>query len=88
MVFDLANVAGYKRLVDVRHRLSDDGLYSLDGDVNLYRTGVGTTPFTANTYVDVIYTDDGTNVNAYLNGVLQFTDADSQLNINNSVRPM
>jgi hypothetical protein len=83
IVFDLADVAGYKRVVDVQNRQSDDGLYLLNGHVNLYPTATGTDSIAANTYADLIYTDDGTTVNAYLNGTLEFSDADSQLNIDN-----
>lgn len=87
MVFDLNTISGYRRLVDTQDRQSDDGLYTLNGDIDLYPTASGSTAITANVYSDLIYTDDGTTVDAYLNGVLQFSDADTQLNLNNSNNP-
>jgi hypothetical protein len=61
----------------LRIRQSDDGLYSLNGDIDLYPTDSGATGMIANAYADLIYTDDGTRVDVCLNGVLQFSDADS-----------
>ncbi len=88
IVFDLANVSGYRRLVDTQNRASDNGLYNLGGGLSLYPSANNPAAgFANNTYADLIFTDNGTSVSAYVNGVLQFTIADSQLNLNNANNP-
>ena len=78
MLFRLDQTNSYRRLVDFKAGTSDFGLYVLNGALNFYP--VVTAPastIAAGTYVQVVLTRDGTNVIGYVNGVQQFTFADS-----------
>jgi len=88
MVFELTGNSGYRRILDSLDRTSDDGLYIDPNDnLNLFPNGAGTGgPFTANTFFDVFVTVDPTNtVNGYINGVEQFSDTSTNLDINSDI---
>ena len=85
MVFDMTDRSGaWRRVLDVQNRGSDDGFYVDPGNVlDVYPvTGAGPT-FNNNTYEDVVLTDGGGIVSAYLNGSLAFSQATSVMDISN-----
>ena len=78
--FSLTDVSGYRKLVDYQDLGSDAGLYNLNSDLNFYPGPTGSTAaITSGTQADVIVTrDSATNsLVGYLNGVQQFTYADT-----------
>jgi hypothetical protein len=88
LVFEFAGASGWRRILDVQNRQSDDGLYvSPNSVLSLYPSASGTTTFSAGTYYDVILTNTGTTVTGYLNGKQEFSIADSQMNVNNPNNP-
>src|SRR6267142_1008457 len=69
MLFKVDSVAGFVRLVDFKNRASDNGLYIENGHLE---NCTSCTNFTANTYVQVVYTrTSGGTFTGYLNGVQQ-----------------
>lgn len=82
-VAKLTDLAGaYRRLIDVQNRRSDNGFY-IDPSNNLrvYPAGGTTAAWTNGVYHHVVVTTDGTTVNAYLDGVSQFTSTTNLLNL-------
>jgi hypothetical protein len=74
MVFSLANLDGWRRLIDVQDRTSDDGFYvNPSQQLDVYPSGSGGATLAANTYENVALTVSGTTVTAYLNGSVAFT---------------
>lgn len=77
MVLRLADVSGYRRLLDFSNGTSDDGLYNLDGHAVLYAAGNrGGSPDAAfgDSYVQVTLTSDVTlagsqRTTIYVNGI-------------------
>ena len=78
--FSFQTVIGFLKIVDLKDRSSDNGLYNLGGALNFYNvvTGAGT-PFTANTQARVVITRDFSTqtLTGYFNGISQFSFNDS-----------
>lgn len=88
LVFKFSDLNGWRRIVDVQNRQSDDGFYVAPGhQLSVYPTATGTTALSPNTYYDVILTDSGSTVVAYLNGSQEFSVNDPQMNLNRSNNP-
>jgi PKD-like domain/Domain of unknown function (DUF5011)/Secretion system C-terminal sorting domain/HYR domain len=74
------NVFGYRKIIDFKNRTSDDGLYIFNGALNFYNVVTGPAGvFVPGVPVCVLLTRNGvTNeINAYVNGVLQFSFVDA-----------
>lgn len=86
MVFSLADrVGGWRRLVDVQNRQSDNGFYvDPENTIDVYPVTGSPGIFSANTFTDVALTvaADGT-VQGYLNGTREFTTTTAVMNIDN-----
>jgi hypothetical protein len=85
--FSFADTAGYRKIVDFKDLASDNGLYNLNGKLNLYIDGdvaeSATPTITANTPLKLALTRNASGqTSTYLNGVQQF----SFLGISNSIR--
>jgi len=86
MVFELTDRDGaWRRILDVQNRQSDNGFYVAPGNqLNVYPITGGGTAFTTAKYEDVVLTDGGGIVNAYLNGNLAFSATTGVMDINNA----
>jgi hypothetical protein len=75
----LHDVAGYRRLLDLKAGSSDDGLYASNGSLYFYPVaGATTAPITADAYHQVVLTRTSTGtVTGYVDGVQQFSFDDS-----------
>jgi hypothetical protein len=77
MLFRLADVSGYRRILDLENGMSDDGLYAHNGMVDIFSVSShpsATTVLSNDTYAEVALTDraepvDHSDVVAYVNGV-------------------
>lgn len=80
MHFSFTDLAGYRRILDLKNRTSDTGLYNLNSALNFFNitTGAGA-PFVANALTTVVLTRNAaTNeVTGYVNGVQQIQFIDS-----------
>lgn len=77
--FKFDSAAGYQKIVDVKNRTSDSGLYSLGSTLNFYPVTSGPSDdFVAGNFVHVVLTRLGSTqaVTAYINGAERFTFAD------------
>jgi len=86
MVFALSGAAGWRRLLDVQDRQSDDGFYvDPSNNLDIYRISGSTAAFTAGVYHHVAMAVDGTaaipTVRAYLDGVPQFSAMTSEMDL-------
>ena len=78
-LFRFDNVAGYRRVLDVRGGFAESGLYNRAGNLDYYPLASGSgAPITANRYVQVVLTRDGATkkVTGYVNGAQQFQFTD------------
>ena len=76
----LANVSGYRKLLDLANLTVDTGLYSQDGSLRYFPADIGPSgAIPADTKVQIALTRDGAtqSVAGYVNGVLQFSFHDS-----------
>lgn len=92
MVVSFDGETGWRRLIDVQGRASDNGLYIDPSDkLNLYPDVGGSTDFTAGTYHHVTFVNEalpgGTTVRGYLDGVFQFTEATGLMGLANADNP-
>jgi hypothetical protein len=83
MYFEIDQVSSYRSLISFDNRTTDSGLYNNNANLTLYRGGnvaVSPTPvFAPNVMTHLLVTRDGSNnFTAYVNGVQQFTYADTQ----------
>jgi hypothetical protein len=77
-LFELDSVDGFKRIIDFKNGTSDNGLYLQGGLLRFFPDAQGTTPVTANTYVQVALTRNAAGtVTGYVNGVRQFSFSDA-----------
>jgi len=77
---------GWRRLLDVQDRQSDDGFYvDPSNNLDIYRISGSTAAFTTGAYHHVAMTVDGTAatpiVRAYLDGALQFSSLTSEMDL-------
>lgn len=80
MDFELNTFNGYRKLIDFNSLATDDGFYFYPNNaIGFYNEGEGSTAVTTPTFVSVLLTRDGTTntLDGYLNGILQFSDADT-----------
>jgi len=85
MVVELTGSSGWRRLLDSLDRQSDSGLYiDPSNNLNSFPSGGGGSPFSANTFFDIIVTVDPSNtVTGYFSGVQQFSETSTSLNVAN-----
>ncbi len=71
--------SGYTRIVDFKDSTSDNGLYTLNGQLDFYPwASGGTNPISPGTYARIVLTRDSVGmVRGYVDGVLQWTFDDS-----------
>lgn len=73
---------GYRRLIDVQNRQSDNGFYvDPSNNLDVYPASGTTAAWTNGVYHHVVVTTDGATVNAYLDGVSQFVSTTNLLNL-------
>lgn len=80
MRFQIADIGGYRKLMDFQNRTFDQGIYNRDGNLTFYNYGVsGSGAFSADTSVHLILARDGaTNqFTGYVNGAPSITVNDS-----------
>ena len=79
ILFSFDEVSGWRRIVDFKNAMSDTGLYSLNGALNFYNVALGASaPIVPGNYVQVVLTRDfSQTVVGYIDGVSQFTFADT-----------
>lgn len=77
--FRFDDVSGYRRIVDFSNRASDNGLYTLDGDLDFFPVAFGTPGVIgANELVTVRLTRATNNVvTGYINGASQWSFVDT-----------
>lgn len=73
---------GWRRLIDVQNRQSDNGFY-VDPSNNLavFPVSGSSAAWTNNVYHHVVLTDDGSTVSAYLDGISQFSTSTTIMNL-------
>jgi hypothetical protein len=82
MVFEFDAAAGWRRIIDVQNRQSDNGFYvNPSSNLEVFPVAGGTAAFTAGVYHDVVLTVSSGTINAYLDGILQFTTSSAVMNI-------
>jgi hypothetical protein len=75
---------GWRRIIDVENRLSDNGFYvNPTNNLAVYPVSGSAASWTNNVYHHIVLTNDGINANGYIDGVSQFTAATNLMNINN-----
>ena len=77
--FSIANTSGYRKLVDFKNRLSDNGLYNLSTQLSFYPAASGPAlALQANNAVRLALTRDGSTntTTGYVNSALQFAFVD------------
>jgi hypothetical protein len=85
MVFSFSSSSGWRRILDVQNRQSDNGFYvDPNSQLDVFPViGAGNT-FTANAYHDVVLTvSNGGTVTGYLDGSASFSTSTTVMNINN-----
>jgi hypothetical protein len=81
-VFEFNGNAGWRRILDVQNRQSDSGFYvDPSNNLDVFPVAGGTAAFTAGVYHSVVLTVSSGTVNAYLDGILQFTSNTTVMNI-------
>ena len=86
MVFQFVDNSGWRRILDVQNRQSDNGFYvDPSSHLDVFPVVGGTTNFTANAFHDVVLTvaNDGT-VNGYLDGNLEFSTTTAVMNVDSN----
>jgi hypothetical protein len=81
-VFEFDAAAGWRRIIDVQNRQSDAGFYvDPNNNLDVFPVAGGTNSFSAGVYHSIVLTVSSGTVNAYLDGVLQFTSATTVMDI-------
>jgi hypothetical protein len=81
-VFEFDGNAGWRRIIDVQNRQSDAGFYvDPSSNLDVFPVAGGTHAFSAGVYHSVVLTVSSGTVNAYLDGVLQFTSTTNVMDI-------
>ena len=80
LLFSFDNIAGWKRILDVKSPANNNGLYALNGQLYFYPVvGAPSAAIAASNYVQVVLTRDASsNVVGYVNGVQQLNFVDTQ----------
>jgi hypothetical protein len=92
MLYSFDTVSSWRRIIDFKGGVTDNGLYLYNGALNFYPPAIGPDNAVApNTFVQLALTRDAAaNVAAYVNGVPQFAFVDSTdeaiTNANNVLR--
>jgi hypothetical protein len=75
----LDTTGGYRKLVDFHDLVDDEGFYNLSGLLDFYPVAAGTIPtISVSVFAQIVLTRDGTGqVTGYVDGVQQFTFADT-----------
>jgi hypothetical protein len=83
MVFQFTDRdGGWRRILDVQNRQSDDGFYvDTSNKLDLFPLAGSNDAWTNNTYHHVALTVDGTTVTGYLDGVSEFTTTTSIMDL-------
>jgi hypothetical protein len=79
-LFTFDSVGGYTRIIDVKDRTSDTGLYARNGSLNFYNVASATeVDFVAGQPIHVVLTREGASqtISGYVNGLLRFSFADT-----------
>lgn len=78
----------WRRIMDVENRQSDGGLYvDPSNKLNVFPIAGSTAAWTNDVYHHVVLTNDGANVNTYIDGIAQFSAATTAMNLNNVNNP-
>jgi hypothetical protein len=77
LIFSLADVANYNKIIDFSNRTSDPGLYILNGALNFYPSATGGSVIQNNEIAQVVLTNSAGLVQGYLDGALQFSFNDT-----------
>ena len=80
---------GWRRILDVENRQSDNGFYVNPGNnLTVYPLAGSTNAFATNVYHHVVLTDGPDNtVKGYLDGTLQFTDSTTLMRLDQADNP-
>jgi hypothetical protein len=83
MVFEFFDGAGaWRRIIDVQNRQSDSGFYvNPSNDLAVYPVSGSTASWDNDVYHHIVLTDNGTQINGYLDGVSQFTSNTTLMNL-------
>lgn len=85
LVMRFDGTSGYRRILDVQDRASDNGFYVDPSDrLNVYPVGSGSASFTNGAFRHVVLTVHAAEVKAYLDGVPQFTLGTAVMNVVNA----
>lgn len=77
-----AGANSWRRILDVQNRSSDAGFYvDPSNNLDVFPISGSSAAWTNNVYHHIVLTDDGAQVNAYLDGVSQFSAATTILNL-------
>jgi hypothetical protein len=79
LLFSFTDVTFWRRIIDFKEAATDNGFYVFNSALNFYPFALGpSNAIPANTFVQVALTRDGSkNVLGYVNGLQQFSFADS-----------
>ncbi len=89
VLFQLADVSGFRRLIDFHDGTSDDGLYVHDGRLDFRAGGdheAATPAIAANEYAEVVLANSPTADDVYVNGQRQLTTPNAGILTAGSVR--
>ena len=89
MVFEFIDHANdWSRILDVQNRQSDNGFYvNPANNLDIFPASGSSAAWSNNVYHHVVLTNDGTTVNAYLDGISQFAASTSVMNLDNLNNP-
>lgn len=84
MAVELDESSGWRRLIDVQNRQSDNGFYvDPSSDLDIFPVSGSTGAFSPGVFHHVVLTDSGGTANGYLDGTLQFTASTTVMDVNN-----
>lgn len=86
MVFSLDSVAGYRRVLDVRDRQSDNGFYvDPSNHLQVYgASGSGPNTYTAGYHHVILTVASDNTVKGYIDGLADFVTTTTEMNLSNS----
>jgi hypothetical protein len=85
LVFEFSQNSGWRRILDVQNRQSDNGFYvDPSSHLDVFPVAAGSTTFTSNAYHYIALTDASSGtIKAYLDGGLEFTANSTLMDVNN-----